>query len=516
MKKRIVLVIFAILFSYNLNGFSIVSKAVESIAADDTLLNKQEWILFNEGLSFQQMYVVFAGPYPASPTSSFGHMFILLEPKKIKPFLLWDAIDFSANSTNVGSIEFFIKGIFGGLNGEYRISAFYEKLRQYTSFESRPLWLFPVKLNERESKNFLWNVFYSQNKSFPYSFSNKNCVSQIDLLIRSSISKPTASGRLFVFPHNILRDFAERLGEPIYIESMNKVVADNVLKLPAQGQLSKINCDKLSDVEAAVLLNKLEWEYSKVNLHLPESEENLLRELRVRVSLAKGNKFNTLNKYPKEFNIHSNMLLGVGLKQSIRNSSEYLFSYRFGLHEFFENSSVYPENDFLKLLEVEIGILKTRIKVNHFVLFEQKSLQPITSISNFLSWKIGLGMQQKFEYIKTPSVAGLFTFLGLTFPIYRNNLNVSFLINVEPVYLQDFGFTVLNSPEILSIWSLSNRLKWMSSIRTSVNSTANKKNNYYLANSIGYELSNQYNLLFVNTYSEHENSFALKLFYYVN
>ncbi len=397
MKKRIVLLFFAVLFSYNLNGFARVREVSEKIAADDTLLNNQEWISFNEGLSFQHMYVVFAGPYPASPTSSFGHMFVLLEPDKIKPFLLWDAIDFSANSTNLGSLEFFIKGIFGGLNGEYRIAAFYEKLRQYTFIESRPLWLFPLKLNEQESKNFLWNVFCSQNKSFPYSFSKKNCVSQIDFLIRSSINKPAESKRLFVFPHNILRDFSERLGEPIYIESMVKVVADNVSKLPSQVQISKNAYDKLSDGEAAVLLNKLEWEYSKVNLPLTEEDETLLSELRVRMSLSKGNNFCALKKYPKEFNIHPNMQLGAGLKQSIANSSEYLFSYRFGLHEFFEDSSVYPGNDFLKLLEVELGIIKKVFKINHFIVFDQTSLQPIMSITNFLSWKICLGCKKSLN-----------------------------------------------------------------------------------------------------------------------
>ncbi len=44
-------------------------------------------------------------------------------------------------------------------------------------------------------------------------------------------------------------------------------------------------------------------------------------------------------------------------------------------------------------------------------------------------------MQKKFEYINTPSATGLFTGLGLTFPLYKDNLGVSFLINVDPVYL---------------------------------------------------------------------------------
>jgi len=82
----IILFLNTLLFGFN--NSQIDSNTIES-----------KWLLFQKDHMFKNVYVVFAGPYPTVPSSSFGHLFLLLEPKREnnRPFLLWDVIDYSAN-----------------------------------------------------------------------------------------------------------------------------------------------------------------------------------------------------------------------------------------------------------------------------------------------------------------------------------------------------------------------------------------------------------------------------------
>jgi len=483
---------------------------------EDTVASNEEWELFYNDHEFKKMYIVFAGPYPASPTSSFGHIFILLEPQKERPFLLWNTLDFSADITNIGTIEYLFKGLFGVLNGQYKELSFYEKLREYTLIESRSLWLFPIQLDNEESKKFLFRFYNLGNRIYPYRFTNRNCASQIYNLIKLSIDESFKQENQLVFPHTIINGLKNRIGDPIFIESIDNLLKENAEKIALNTCRSENKLLDSKSVNDALVLNKLEWEYSQDRDHLTSDEKINLQALRKKVSLASNTSYSNFKSYHKEFDIHPTTLSGTGFQMSKRQGIEYLLLYRFGIHEYFENNNVYPSNDYLSLLKIELGIKKNEIKINQLMLFNQTSLQPASYLSNYLSWKLGFGIRQKDEFRDRQLASGVFTGLGYTVSLYEDEITFSLLINAEPVYLHKSGFSFLIAPEIITLWNISDRIKWMNCFKSTMKNIDNPEIYYYLENNLGFEISKKMMLLLSYKHSEYDNFYDIKLNFYIN
>ncbi|MFZ1518788.1 MAG: DUF4105 domain-containing protein [Ignavibacteriaceae bacterium] len=482
----------------------------------DTLVEKSNWELFLKENYFSKLYIVFAGPYPQSPTSSFGHIFLVLEPVNKRPLLLWPTIDFSANSDNMDSFEFFIQGIFGELNGRYRIEPFYEKYRQYTFIESRPLWLFPLRLSDDEKNNLLLNIFNQQEKDHPYTFSRKNCASQIDALLRTALGMEIVTNRVIYYPKTILSNWDDKIEAPMFIESMNNLIAEFYEVSNIDLSSEHYELEKLTEAEKALLLKSLEWKYAHQNEHLNEERTEFIKKLRLIVAKAEPNQISNFSKYKRDFKLHPSMLIGSGLKYSKDKTVEYLINYRFGLHEFYENTSVYPANDYLSLFKIEMGFRDNKIMLNKLFLFDQLSLQPITSYSKYLSWRIGLGIERMTEYDNRPIVYGLFNGIGYTVPILEDRLNLSLLMNVSPVFTQYNGFTILYGPEFIFQLNVSDNIKIMNKFETTLSTKEALKFVYSNETNIGFGIGDEFILLLQYDYAEYENGYTLRLNYYLD
>ena len=77
---------------------------------------------------FKQLYIVFAGPYPASPSSAFGHILLVFEPETnvlndsalLKP-QLWTALNYAGDTEDYGHLEILWYGLNGNLDGHYEV-----------------------------------------------------------------------------------------------------------------------------------------------------------------------------------------------------------------------------------------------------------------------------------------------------------------------------------------------------------------------------------------------------------
>ncbi len=263
---------------------------------NDSLNFQSGYQEFIEEHAFKELFIVFAGPYPSSPSSSFGHIFLLLKPKvERKSILLWDVINFGANSDSLNIWDTFYKGILGGLVGHYSIIPFHEKIREYTFIESRALWLYPVRLNSDESSHLLFNLFKNKNKSFDYRFFTKNCASQIESLLEKSFGRSIEKNSVLISPRDVLlknTEIKKRIGKPLYIESVEQVIdsyfeeksvnAIDWLLVPDSFKVS------MHPDDAAILLTILEWKYYRRKKMLIDSEKKQIQFLRLAASKRGG------------------------------------------------------------------------------------------------------------------------------------------------------------------------------------------------------------------------------------
>ncbi len=311
-----------------------------------------DWLNFKKIHQFKTVYIVFAGPYPSSPSSAFGHLFLLLKPDSSinKPILLWDAVNYGANVQGLNTFEQLYKGLYGSLKGAYSIIPFYEKLREYTYIESRQLWLFPVELNPEESELLLYNLFLLMYKKFDYRFYDRNCASQIEYLINKalSVNKPTS---IFISPRTVLSNLNGKLGNPIYIES-----TENILKKFPQTSLK--DKENIDGYRAAIQLNILEWKYFRRNTLLDENEKSQLNKLRILALQNNSNAEINFQNYSKRFNIHPPIKYGLGINLGKDKITEYSFIIRAGLHDFTDDYDVFPKYDDLHLIRLEASFKK--------------------------------------------------------------------------------------------------------------------------------------------------------------
>ncbi len=193
---------------------------------------------------------------------------------------------------------------------------------------------------------------------------------------------------------------------------------------------------------------------------------------------------------------------GFSLKYLPGSNFEYGVQFRLGLHEFHDFFGAYPKNDFIALGKINIGILKNKLLLNELWVFNQKSLKPVSSISNSLSWKLALGGYRRDDLKNRPLSFGVYTGIGKTFSIHQNKAFFSFMFNLSPVYLQNYGASLIAGPEIITRFLFTNYFKNETVLRYEVNTFDAKEWGYILQSdfSIVTYLENQFILM--SSYSQ--------------
>jgi len=133
------------------------------------------------------VYLAYAGPYSSSPSSAFGHLFLVIPGADNEPVLLWDVISFSAETHGAGPVRYMIVGMTGGFLGRYQRLEFHEKSRDYQMLDDRDLWLVRLNLSHDQQQMLAAEMAASEGRWFPYTFFVKNCAYYLQLLLSRAI-----------------------------------------------------------------------------------------------------------------------------------------------------------------------------------------------------------------------------------------------------------------------------------------------------------------------------------------
>ncbi len=486
--------------------------------------NSCEWIIFRNNHTFKGLFIVFAGPYPSSPSSAFGHLFLLLqsEHKIKKPVLLWDAINFAADSRTLNTLELYYNGIFGGLVGKYRITPFHEKIREYSFIESRPLWIFPVEINSKQSERFLKYLYILRDIRFKYRFHDKNCASQIESLLCKVLTNTGKPSRIITSPRDVLLksdSLKTKILDPLYFESteefLEKLSVEDFKIANSLENSENLNFEYSNQSAASIILNILEWRYFKRNTLLDRDEKKQLDNLRLAVLKNKHNTLFEDNIYPKKFAMHPPSKIGYGIKLSDFSNFEHEFLFRFGMHEFHDNSDAYPTYDYISAGKLNIGYSQNNLQLNELWLFQQKSIKPNTLLSSYTSWQLAFGVGRKFELKNKPLEIGLFFGIGKTFSVSENISDLSIMLNVNPVYEYDFGYALKFGPELITTLKITNYAKIMTMVGTEINTFGKSRQNYFLKADMSIHFIYNYPILFHYLNARSGNYFGLQIERYI-
>lgn len=409
---------------------------------------------------FKQLYLVFAGPYPASPSSAFGHLLLLVEPKgssALNP-QLWRAINFSADVTGYSKISTLYNGLRGNLVGSYNHLPFYKKMRDYSYAESRELWLFPVKLTSNEKERFSKFINSREDKSSQYRFADKNCATRISESLHYTLSEPFRNN-VFVLPQDVLKNdlISSRLSTPLWVQDIEGQL-DEIISKYELNDLSKPDIDSLDANQMVRFLKTYEWLYNNRSGEFDAEKRKFIQQIRYEISQQETDyEFNQLT--PKEFDIHHPARVGISYVSGNNiYANKLLVDLRLGLHSFDDVTNTYPQHDYIDLFRIRSMVSRSEVLVDEFWIFNQSSRQPNSKFKNPLSWSLGIG-GDRFLYGEQSLMAlGIYSAVGRTFSIL-NNWSSSVMLSVNPTYLEKKTWSLIVNPKIENRLFLSKKFR---------------------------------------------------------
>ncbi len=136
---------------------------------------------YREKLGTEVIKLVFSSYYLNNPSSAFGHSFLKVSKFRkqndhsVKSDLLDYGINYAAIPTTSNALLYGVMGMVGGFRGEYAKIPYYFKVREYSDYESRDLWEYPLKLRESEKNLFLEHLWEMGQAAFDYFYFDENC-----------------------------------------------------------------------------------------------------------------------------------------------------------------------------------------------------------------------------------------------------------------------------------------------------------------------------------------------------
>ncbi len=354
------------------------------------------------------VYLVYAGPYSTSPASSFGHLFLVLQPDDDLPLLLWDVVSFNAETHGAGPLRFLFRGVTGGFLGSFRTVKFHQKVRDYEVLEDRDLWIIRLRTSYREREALDVVLAEVKGRWFPYTFFSRNCAYYLQQLLARTLSDlPEPQGT--VSPVEVL-ELAIRVGlaeASYYRPAASKSLSSRVRELsePVHAKLRRGDWrDLASDYEWLRGLSAEErvfiQEYFRLKtLHTDEPLDVEIQEGLALLRLLNAQQIGSPNKqltgnspgYPRAFPcFHSYGKLTISSCFPQRRVSRIRIRYRPAVHGLADSWIGHRKVNTLELLTVELSIAGNLLqpRLDELVLFRQRSLAPADWITTNSSWML--------------------------------------------------------------------------------------------------------------------------------
>jgi hypothetical protein len=368
-----------------------------------------QWL---DGIQPKHVTMVFSSDYMNSPSSMFGHTLLRLDPDDNEQTrLLSYAINYAANTDHSGSALYAIKGLTGRYPGAYSILPYYEKVKEYSDFESRDLWEYRLKLTPIESLRLTKRVWELRFVSFPYYFMHSNC--SYELLSLLEIARPSLSLQkqfpVYAIPTDTLRvslkggDLLDKVTyRPAFVSRLN-AQADQASPntIEAAKALTVHPNDEMSDLspkqQAQALEMASDYLYYRFVAHEinPDFARPAMRDLLIRRSKVDiPDQRVTVPKPevdPSQGHPTSRVAV-IGGESAGRGFAD--IEWRPAYHDVLDPAGGYRAGAAINFLQTDIRIQDYKWSLQKLTLISIDSLSPITDFFTPLSWNFAFGIRQ--------------------------------------------------------------------------------------------------------------------------
>jgi len=156
------------------------------------LAHCEDYLAWRAQMPIGQLVLVFPAAYLNSPSSMFGHTLLRLDAEP-DPDAVWlsRAINFGAQAGGADNSLFYIwRGLAGGYPGQFSVTSYVEKIRDYAFVENRDMWEYALNLDAGEIDWVVSHLWELRGINFDYYFFDENCSFRLLELIK--VARPQA------------------------------------------------------------------------------------------------------------------------------------------------------------------------------------------------------------------------------------------------------------------------------------------------------------------------------------
>lgn len=184
--------------------------------------------------------LVFPGYHLNSPSSMFGHTLLRIDPIDDASWTEWlgFSVSFGADIRQQdNSMLYAWKGLTGGYPGNFIVTPYFEKIREYSKIDNRDIWEYPLNLSPIEVDRLVTHLWELKEINFAYYFFDENC--SYRLLELLEVARPgldlTSEFVLTAIPVDTIRAVAreELIEDTVFRPSRAALLRARIARLPA-------------------------------------------------------------------------------------------------------------------------------------------------------------------------------------------------------------------------------------------------------------------------------------------
>lgn len=196
---------------------------------------------WRDALQASELTLVFPSAYINNPSSMFGHTLLRVDgaDQDERTRLLAYAINYAVDPGGDGQVSFIFKSLTGFYPGQFSISPYYVKVKEYSDLENRDIWEYRLNFTPEEIDRLLMHAWELASTHFDYYFFDENCA--YHLLSLFEVARPgldlSSRFRGWVIPIDTVRAVVSQPGllrEAVYRPAGNTRLRQRISLLSAE------------------------------------------------------------------------------------------------------------------------------------------------------------------------------------------------------------------------------------------------------------------------------------------
>ncbi len=371
-----------------------------------------------KGLNPEKITLIFASYYMNNPASMFGHTLLRIDKKREGPEqnLLDYGVNYAATVDTRNALVYTVKGLLGMFKGTFSLFPYYEKVQEYSNWESRDLWEYELNLTEDQMNTLLLHLWELGGNYFDYLYFQENCSYHILSLLEVANSELHLTDQFFfaVIPADTVKVLTQQkhlIIRRVYRPSLLSQMYHKQLQMSKYQQTTLQRLEKdpswihhdgfqsLDVAEKALVLDAY-LDYAQYK-NMQSGKEATAFSQEARDTLLERSRLGYQRKDPEEMAPFSTppelghdsswITIGAGIYEKEPFTE---VSYRPAYHDLLAKDTGYSKDSQILFFDLRVRYYHDteKFRIDSFKLLDIISLTPYDSLLKKKSWKLSIGV----------------------------------------------------------------------------------------------------------------------------